>query len=414
MTKVLVLCSQCPYPPTDGAKLRLYNTARILSRRYAVDVLIVQNEEDEDALAHLDSEFDRVIPFSHSNAAFYRNVARGAVSRLPVRAHYYTFGDVTDWLDDHQDAYDLLYANYLNTTEYVRGRNVTKVVDFVDAMSENYLQRTGATDHGNYVKQKLYEFEGRQLRRYERSVLRSFDHGFVTTATDARTIAGGTVRPDLTVVPNGVREELLSRSRDEPVDDADGDGARSSIVFLGRMDYFPNEDAVEHFAHDVFPRVRKRHTEAEFLVVGAHPSERVQALERHRNVTVTGFVESLVEYLSGADIVVAPMRFGTGIQNKVLEAMALGKAVVTTPLGSDGIDGDDGTHFRIADDASAFADAVSSLLDAPEDRARIGGNAHELVAERYTWDAISSTLLEAVADALADAGPDTSGGHRTR
>ncbi|WP_435176465.1 glycosyltransferase [Halorussus sp. AFM4] len=401
MTKVLVLCSQCPYPPTDGAKLRLYNTAKILSQRYTIDLLVINSEADEDALSHLQSEFNRVIPFSHSKAKLYRNIAEGVVSRQPIRTNYYSFADVTQWLDKHQDEYDLLYANYLNTTEYVRKRDTPKVVDLVDSMSENYLQRAEPANDENYLKRKLYELEGWQLRRYEQTVLRSFDHSFITTAADARTITGQTLPRNLTVIPNGVRDELLSAPYNKSEDTADDENPQ--IVFLGRMDYFPNEDAVKYFATNVFPHVRERHPEAEFLIVGGHPSERVQSLESHQNVTVTGFVESLVEYLSEADVVVAPMRFGTGIQNKILEAMALGKAVVTTPLGNEGIDGDDGTHFIVVDSASPFADAVSSLLDDPDDRMRIGKNARDLIHDRYSWSKIGPTLIEAIEKVLADA-----------
>lgn len=402
MQNVLVLCSQCPYPPSDGAKLRLYNTAKILSRRYSVDLLIVQNEADEDALSYLRTEFNRVVPFSHSKVQFYGNVAKGALSRQPVRANYYTFADVNRWLDEHQDTYDLVFANYLNTTEYVRERDVTKVVDLVDAMSENYLQRAGEANDENYLKRQLYRMEGRQLRRYERTVIQSFDHSFVTTAVDARTMTETRSDSKLTVVPNGVREEFLSR----PLDENHDSSKNPCLVFLGRMDYFPNEDAVRYFVSEVFPSVRDRHPEAEFFIVGSHPSERVRELGSRPNVTVTGFVTSPVEYLSKADVVVAPMRFGTGIQNKVLEAMALGKSVVTTPLGTEGIDGDDDTHFVVAEDAPGFIDAVSSLLDSPEERTDLGRNARALVEKQYSWDEISSVLLDTVEEVLAD-NPDS-------
>lgn len=403
MTKLLFVCSQYPYPPTDGAKLRLYNTAKILSRRHTVDLLVVQDEASEDERSHLRSEFNRVVGFSHSKMRTRYNVARGVVSRKPIRAHYHAFGDVDRWIDRHRDEYDLLYANYTNTTEYVRNRDLPKVVDLVDAMSENYLQRAKPSNDENHLLRKLYELEGLQLRRYERAIIGSFDHCFVTTEADARKMTGDGPRSNLTVVPNGVRAELLSGPSDE-------DGSppeRPRLVFLGRMDYFPNEDAVEHFTHEIFPGIRTHHPDAEFLVVGSHPSERVRSLGDAPNVTVTGFVDDVTHHLSMADVVVAPMRFGTGIQNKILEAMALGKPVVTTPVGAEGIDGESGDHFVVAEEPSAFADAVSALLDSPERRTEVGASARDLVEKQYSWDSVGETLLEAV-DAVVD-GRDSPG-----
>ena len=166
------------------------------------------------------------------------------------------------------------------------------------------------------------------------------------------------------------------------------------IVFLGKMNYYPNEDSVVYFARQVFPLLRSKLKNVKFIIVGAYPTRRVQALSKIPGVEVTGFVDDPYEYLGRAKVVVAPIRLGAGIQNKILEAMALRKPVVTTSKGARGIAGGaDGKHFVVADDPEKMAEKILELLNDPERRREIGQNARALIEERYTWDVIGAELL---------------------
>lgn len=392
--RILVLCSRIPYPPTDGARLRMFYTARELAREHHVELLVIGEESvDRSAIDSLEETFEAVHLFSYPTYRFYLNTLRGLVSQKPLQTHYYQFNEVAVWLNKHHDRFDLLYCNHVRTTEYTRGYDTPMAVDLVDAISRNYQK---AAQDALSLRKVLYQIEWRRLRRYERRVAQEFNHAFIITDSDRRFVAGGGSYQSLSVLPNGVKPQLLSHEttghRADPTD--------PRIVFLGKMNYFPNEDAVEEFTTTVFPQVRSEYPGAEFVVVGASPSDRVRALEDHPGVIVTGFVEKPQEYLSEADIVVAPMRHGAGLQNKVLEALALERPVVATPLAKEGIIAADGEHLVVAELGDGFATAITELLADASGRRALGTAARDLIRNEYTWTQIGAELRKYVSDIL--------------
>lgn len=394
MARILVLCSRIPHPLVGGAKVRLFNTARLLTDDHTVDLLIVdESPVDESAVTALEDVFNDVTVFSYPEYRFHLNTVPGLVSRRPLQTFYYSFSAVERWLDSNVRKYDLAFCNHVRTTEYICEYDLPKVVDFVDAISRNY---EASGEHANGLWKAIYPIEARRLLRYERMIVNEFDHSFITTEEDKRYIEGLNQYESLTVLPNGVNNEILERGRNstEPTDDD------PRLVFLGKMDYSPNEDAATFFAKSIFPRVRENYPGTEFLVVGASPTETVRKLDALPGITVTGFVEDSTGYLEDAHIVVAPMRHGGGLQNKILEAMGLGKPVVTTPLGQQGIDAEDDNHLCIGETSDEFAREVVKLLNDETRRERIGRQARARIEERYTWEEIRLELLRLVNDVL--------------
>jgi glycosyltransferase involved in cell wall biosynthesis len=195
----------------------------------------------------------------------------------------------------------------------------------------------------------------------------------------------------LEVIPNGVQERLLASGAERVREDED-----DVIARLGKMDYHPNEDAGVFFAQHVFPRLRSQYKSLRFMIVGLNPTWRVRSLANIPGVVVTGFLDDPFPLLRRAKVVVAPLRFGVGIKNKVLEAMAVGKAVVTTTVGAEGISGLDGVHYVIADGVEATIARVSELLADRDRRGVIGAAARDLVMSRYRWDVVGDKLLNLV------------------
>ncbi|WP_224448675.1 glycosyltransferase [Haloprofundus salilacus] len=394
MARILVLCSRLPYPLTGGAKLRMFYTACELAREHDVELLVVDEAPvDDTAVAKLESVFADVHVFSYPSYRFYLNTIPGLFSRHPLQAHYFHFGAVDAWLDEHEHRFDLLYCNHVRTTEYVQDRSTPKVVDLVDAISRNYRE---ASQDSTGLWRFIYPLEWRRLRRYERRVVETFDRSFIITNADRSFIAEGASYPSLSVLPNGVKPELLERKPTALRAVESG----PTLVFLGKMDYFPNEDAAIYFASEVFPLVRETYPAAEFLVVGSSPSDKVTVLDDIPGVTVTGFVENPREYLNLADVVVAPMRHGAGLQNKVLEAMALSRPIVVTSLAREGIKADNGRHLVVADNPQSFAAETTGLLSDVERRRRIGYAARDIVRSHYTWERVGKRLREAVREIL--------------
>ena len=395
MARILSICTRCPYPPTDGAKLRVYNVSKLLAKEHTVDLLIADEERGKLELpSELTEEFNNVIAFTHPQLHRYVNGSVGFVLRHPIRPAYYSFGDVHDWVDRHEAEYDLIFCNYINTAEYGRHVETTTALDYVDALSEYHFQRNNHVQDIDPIRRKIYQLEGSRLQRYERRMAAEFDCHFITTEADRTVILGtGMIAEALTVLPNGVDDHQIKRQ--ESLDDDE-----KRIVYYGKMDYYPNVDAVKYFTSEIFPQVIQEHPEAHFLIVGADPSDEVKRLAAEEQVTVTGFVEDPMEYLTQAHVVVAPLRFGTGIQNKILESMALSKPVVTTTLGSEGIDVVDGTHLYVTDRPDEFAQDVSTLLADEKKRVRIGNHARELIDEHYRWNVIGSELLSVIDETL--------------
>jgi glycosyltransferase involved in cell wall biosynthesis len=230
----------------------------------------------------------------------------------------------------------------------------------------------------------LFQLETRRMARYEQKLAHSFDQQIVSSPLDKEAIGASET---LHVIPNGVNIEDFPYTENGRED--------SVIIFTGRMGYFPNAEAAVYFATRVFPLILKQKPDARFLIVGADPPCRVRRLARFPGVEVTGFVLRIQDYLSRAAVFVAPMQAGTGIQNKVLEAMASGVPVVATPYALGGVEAIDGEHLLVAADACGLADQVVRLLRDPTLRRRLARNARQLVEEKYTWER-SVAMLEEV------------------
>ena len=394
MARVLSLCSRLPYPLTGGAKLRMFYTAREMAREHDVELLVIdETPVEESSVEALEQVFDAVHVFAYPAHRFYMNTLLGVISRRPLQTHYYQFRAVDKWLNENEERFDLLYCNHVRTTEYASGRETPHVADLVDAISRNYRN---ASRDSTGIWRFIYPIEWRRLRRYERRVSQSFDHSFIITNEDREFVTDGKSFSTLSVLPNGVKPELLDRG----LSGYDRIESEPTLVFLGKMDYFPNEDAAAYFVNDILPTIRGEYPGVEFLIVGSSPSDRVQALGDEQGVTVTGFVDEPRDYLQRADVVVTPMRHGAGLQNKVLEAMALGRPVVTTSLAREGIDAVEDEHLVVADGAGAFADETTELLDSRADRRRLGAAAYDLVSSKYTWSQVGRNLREVVARVL--------------
>lgn len=221
-----------------------------------------------------------------------------------------------------------------------------------------------------------------KARRYERRLSSEADLTLTITPED-RDLLSEPVNGRIDVLPAGVDLEGHQPSGDE----ADG-----LVTFFGSMDYHPNEDAARWFARKVFPELRSNDPDLTFQIVGKNPPASIEQLGNREGIEVTGFVDDIDEYIDQATVVVIPIRVGTGVRLKVLHAMAMEKAVVSTPLGVQGIQVEDGVHAAIAGSADEFASRTAALLSDPEERTRLGTNARRLMAEEHDWPTIIGQL----------------------
>jgi glycosyltransferase involved in cell wall biosynthesis len=256
---------------------------------------------------------------------------------------------------------------------------------------EHLLLRERAARESQWARRLFLCSQIAKLRRFERNACRRADHVLACSADDAREL--GTLAPQtpMSVVPNGVDVESCRPAHVRP--------NPAQLIFVGQMSWFPNRDGVQWFLHDVLPRIIAARDDVQFVLVGRSAGLEVPQALRTR-VRLAGFVEDLQPELHAAAIYVVPLRCGSGTRLKVLEAMAFGKAIVTTTIGSQGIDLEHGKEALFADDAESFAAAVLDLLADPARAAQLGVAARAKAQAHYDWRAIGRELLAAYDELL--------------
>ena len=241
----------------------------------------------------------------------------------------------------------------------------------------------------------LLRSQFRRMRRFERDAVRRFDLVLAVSEADERTLQRlyGPLERPVHVVPTGVDTTYFA-PRDTPV-------RSRHLVFTGSMDWLPNEDGVLHFVRDTLPLIREAEPSATLAIVGRDPTPAVRRLAGEYGVSVTGRVDDVRPHVAEAAVYVVPLRIGGGTRLKIFEAMSMGKPIVSTTVGAEGLPVDDGLHLMLADTPEAFAHAVVRLLQNQTERARLGDAARHLVLERYDWTAVSGHLDAALEAAAA-------------
>ena len=395
MANLLYLVHRIPYPPNKGDKVRSYHILKHLAARHRV--FLGTFADDPDDLQHvarlreLCAEL-RVIELS-PRLARLRSVS-GFAANEPLSVAYYRDAELARWVDTTlaNEAIDACIVFSSAMAQYVAGADAprTVLIDFVDVDSAKWAQYANSRW---WPLSWVYRREGSRLLAFERAAADRATRAFFVTDAEAdlfRRLAPGCVGR-IETIGNGVDTEQYAPSQALPSPFAAGS---LPVVFTGAMDYWPNVDGVRWFAEEVLPRVLDALPNAHFTIVGMRPTAAVKALASAR-VTVTGTVPDVRPYLQHAAVVVAPLRVARGIQNKILEAMAMARPVVATDACGAGIDAVNGRHFVTAHDAATMADAVVSLLRDGEAARMMGNAARARIVARYTW-AAQLRLLEAV------------------
>jgi len=385
--RILMLYSRIPYPLIGGDRIRIYNTAKTLSADYRVDLVCInEGRVRQDYIEKLKEVFNKVIFFSYSSSRFRWNALKGLFLREPLQAHYYYFKEIQIWIDKNCRNYDLVFAHHIRMAQYLRDAPCPKVIDLHDAISMNYRQ---AKKNARGLWRVIYLVENRRILPYEVRTVNEFARSFIVSDADRDyLVQHGADHRKIVTIPVAVKDEAVNSSYRV--------GEKDQIAFLGKMDYPPNQDAAIYFAEKVFPLLRKRTPQLKFLIIGALPPKNVLKLRTIRGVVVTEFVENPYRLVAASKVFVAPMRFGAGTQNKILEAMALRKPVVTTSLGAKGIKGEEGKHFLIADEPEEMAEKILNLLDDSGKREYVGYQARHLVETEYSWSRVGEKFLREI------------------
>ena len=391
---ILYLVHRIPYPPNKGDKLRSFNLLRKLAERHRVFLgTFVDSPEDREAVTALDTWCEEVcaLPLVPRLARAWS--LRGLLLGEALSVSYYRRARLRRWVEQVVAAHDIRtavafsgpMAQYLDVPALER-----RIVDFCDVDSAKW--REYAPRHP-WPLSWLYLREARCLLDFEQRMAGLADHSLLTTDEEVRLLVDGV--PEL-----GSRVMSLQNGVDAEYFDPALAGATPYppggpvLVFTGAMDYWPNVDAVTWFVLEILPALRQCHPDVRFCIVGMNPTAQVRSLAREAGVTVTGRVDDVRPWIAHATLAVAPLRIARGVQNKVLEAMAMARAVVVTPAAAKGLSGQNDEVFLPADGAMRFRDAIESLLADARWREAMGEAARGHVLQHYSWDAHLAVLDE--------------------
>lgn len=394
--RILMLAHRLPYPPRTGDRVRAYHVARHLSRYHELTLAFLVDEPTSDAaIMALRNEIPDLVYVSLSPTRKRVSALLGLAVGASATMTYFDSPELRARLATRlREPFDLIYVSSSSMAQYVAGIPRTPVLmDFVDIDSDKWMQ------YGARLPRPqgwVYRVEAARLRRHELLAAHRADRCLVATRQEAALLRSLAPWAPTTVMPNGVDLAYFS-PRQMPVT------AGTAIVFTGAMDYFPNVDAVVHFCANIFPKVRTHVPEARFIIVGKNPSAAVRRLATTPGIQVTGTVADVRPYLGDAAVAIAPLRVARGVQNKVLEAMAMGLPVVVSPKAHEGLEARPGQHLCVAEDADAFVEVTVKLLRTPELRAGIGRAARTFVEANHSWTASMAKLDGVLAEVMRGA-----------
>jgi polysaccharide biosynthesis protein PslH len=380
--RLLYLCHRVPYPPDKGDKIRAFNEIRALSRRHRVHLLTLADSEVPD-LAPLEQMCERVEVFPVQRAGAYMRAAFGVFSSQPLTLAFFGSDELRQRAEElaRSEHFDLVVVYCSSMAPYaepfIKG-GTPAVLDMVDVDSSKWAQYSR---FASLPMRPVYALEARRLQKYEASLANRFERIVLATGNETQVLKAFAPDAKAVTIPNGVDLDYF-RPLDLPR------SPHPTIVFTGQMDYFANVDGMVHFSRNVFPRLRQRFPDLELLIVGRSPAPAVRALGELAGIHVTGAVGDVRPFLARAWAFVAPLRIAQGVQNKVLEAMAMNVPVVCTDRVFAGLSEGGFRHGRDLLSASTdqgLEDSLAGLLGNAQARVELAESARRRLSLSYRW-----------------------------
>lgn len=385
--KILVLTSRFPYPLEKGDKLRIYHQIKGLSVEH--EIVLVSLNDTQVSEAHLNElrpYCSAIHMFRLRKWMIYPRVVRWFLGGRSIQIGYFTnyFLKIKIRNLVLKEKPDHIYCQLIRMAEYVKDlHHITKSLDYMDAFSLGMERRA---QDSPFPLKHIFKAEAKRLRDYESKVFYDFDVTTIISKQDRKCIKNP-FEERIVVVPNGVdTQEFFFKENLEPSVD---------LLFVGNMSYYPNIKAAEYLVEHVFATLVKHGIKVTVDVAGANPSLTVQALEAE-HVQISGWVDNIVTTYHSARVFVAPLFHGSGLQNKILEAMACGIPVVTTKQTNNAIGATEGKDLLIAETAEEFSLAIQRLLNDKTIYDALRRNARNFVEQKYSWDVSVSMLDNAI------------------
>lgn len=383
--KIFVLLPRIPYPLEKGDKLRAFNQIKQLAKHNEI-VLCALNDNtkvsEQDAFHALQPYCQSISFISINKAQILLGLVRAFFKGLPLQCGYFYNRKAAKRIDTlitkHKP--DMLFGQLLRVAEYIRHKSIPKALDYQDIFSYGMKRRA---DIASPVTRPIYDMEYRRLKRYEAAIFNDFDVRSIISEPD-RALFPHERRNEILIVPNGVDHDYFKPQEKEK---------KYDLVFTGNMSYPPNVNAVEYLAHEIMPIVWKTLPETKLYIAGATPDPKVKKAASAR-IIVSGWLDDIRDAYAESRIFIAPMRIGTGLQNKLLEAMSMRLPAITSPLANASLGAKPDEEILVGDKAETLAQHILTLLTDKEKADHVAQAGFDFTNRVYDWGKATKKLEE--------------------
>ncbi len=389
--RIFVILSRVPYPLEKGDKLRAFHQIKELSKNNEIILCALNHNRKLDK----QKAFSKLQPYCRSvnfidlpAFAIPYNITRALFKGLPLQVGYFYNSTAHRKIQKLFNEYkpDRIYCQLVRTAEYALNLNAFKTIDYQDVFSYGVKRRM---EKAPFWLKPVLNLEYKRLLSYEDKVFELFDEKTIISIPD-RNLIHHPQREKIHIIPNGVDHDFF-KPQDKP--------KKFDVVFTGNMNYPPNVDAAGFLIKEIMPVVWKKLPDTKVMLAGANPHNKVKALESDK-VTVTGWMDDIRDAYSASKVFIAPMRIGTGLQNKLLEAMSMKIPCITTPLANNALKAEHGKNILIGKDAKELARNIIELLTNEKLNTSIADSGYRFVHQHYSW-AEATTKLEKVMGILS-------------
>jgi glycosyltransferase involved in cell wall biosynthesis len=404
--KILVVGSDIPATSNMPGSPRLFSLCRYLAQRHSLTLATLSQSQEryQEFLADPTTAgvFDDVVVLPSAPDSDWFGAQIHRLRQAPYFITRYRaprfYAEQCQRIREMylRGGYDAIFVDGIFVAQYVEGAHLrcAAIIDLHDSITLLSI-RTGSPDR-SWLGRLHLNLSVRKLGKIESHLSRTFGAIIVNSSVDEAFLRKLNPSANTLTIGNGVDSDFFSPGEVQP--------DMTKIVFTGVMNYEPNEDAALHFAETILPVIQKRHPQTQFWVVGKAPGPKLQALAARPGIHVTGGVPDIRPYARAAGVVVSPLRFGTGVKNKLLAALSMKKAVVATSTTIEGLEVVDRRDLLVADDPADFAAKVIMLIENPEYGNRLAESGYEFVRKRYSWESSARQLEQALIDVVNRSG----------
>lgn len=374
--KILVVLSRLPYPLEKGDKLRAYHQIRLLSQKHDIYLVALRDSKvSKNAVEQLKPYCKGMYILRQAGIRRFFNILRAFFVGLPLQCGYFYSSKNNRAIAEiiKQVHPDRIYCQLFRMVEYVKDYPIKKTLDYQDVFSKGMYRRY---EKAPWVLKPFFYMEYRRIHKYEQKIFSYFDEKVIITSVDRDMIPHDS-KEDIEIVTNGVDFEQFTYHGEEKIYD---------LIFAGNMSYAPNVDAAQYLVNQIFPPLKQEFPNLKLVLCGATPSPAVTALKQ-TDIIVTGWVNSMSEWYAKSKIFIAPLRMGTGLQNKLLEAMSTSLPCITSPLAGNPLENAEKEGIIIACNTTAgYINAVRMLLTNEACRNQMAKSGYDYVHQNYDWE----------------------------